>query len=96
MTAVCRASVRTTRGRASWACVLRAVCGSTVLYPCDANQTARLVGEMATVNGVSYLRRFGRSLISSRRSRDNAARPRVRCNETSKNSERLKFRRPRP
>jgi transketolase len=36
--------------------MMRAVCGSTVLYPCDANQTARLVGEMATVNGISYLR----------------------------------------
>jgi transketolase len=36
--------------------MMRAVCDSTVLYPCDANQTARLVAAMATVNGVSYLR----------------------------------------
>jgi transketolase len=35
---------------------LRAVHGSTVLYPCDANQTARLVGEMAGASGIRYLR----------------------------------------
>jgi transketolase len=35
---------------------LRAVNGSTVLYPCDGNQTARLVQEMADVEGISYLR----------------------------------------
>jgi transketolase len=35
---------------------LRAVNGSTVLYPCDGNQTARLVQEMAGVDGISYLR----------------------------------------
>src|SRR5207237_10166080 len=35
---------------------LRAVHGSTVLHPCDANQTARLVEKMASVEGVSYLR----------------------------------------
>ncbi|MGH8793804.1 MAG: transketolase, partial [Stackebrandtia sp.] len=29
---------------------------STVLYPCDANQTAQLVSEMADCSGVSYLR----------------------------------------
>lgn len=34
----------------------RAVHGSTVLYPCDANQTARLVALMADRSGVSYLR----------------------------------------
>jgi transketolase len=34
----------------------RAVHGSTVLYPCDANQTARLVELMADREGVSYLR----------------------------------------
>jgi transketolase len=34
----------------------RAVHGSTVLYPCDANQTARLVGEMAGASGIRYLR----------------------------------------
>jgi transketolase len=35
---------------------LRAVHGSTVLYPCDANQTARLVATMADLDGISYLR----------------------------------------
>jgi transketolase len=35
---------------------LRAVHGSTVLYPCDANQTARLTALMANRRGVSYLR----------------------------------------
>jgi transketolase len=35
---------------------LRAVHGSIVLHPCDANQTARLVDKMASVEGVSYLR----------------------------------------
>jgi transketolase len=34
----------------------RAVHGSTVLYPCDANQTARLVGEMAVREGIVYMR----------------------------------------
>jgi transketolase len=36
--------------------MMRAVHGSTVLYPCDANQTARLVGLMAEQGGISYLR----------------------------------------
>ncbi|WP_351224865.1 transketolase [Streptomyces sp. NPDC002133] len=36
--------------------MLRAVHGSTVLYPCDANQTARLVAAMAELEGVRYLR----------------------------------------
>ncbi|MGX4688893.1 transketolase [Streptomyces sp. JNUCC 63] len=36
--------------------MLRAVHGSTVLYPCDANQTARLVAEMADLDGIRYLR----------------------------------------
>src|SRR5205085_5168421 len=35
---------------------LRAVHGSTVLHPCDANQTAKLVEKMAGLEGVSYLR----------------------------------------
>jgi transketolase len=34
----------------------RAVHGSTVLYPCDGNQTAKLVRAMADVEGISYLR----------------------------------------
>jgi transketolase len=36
--------------------MMRAVHGSTVLYPCDANQAARLVGVMAELPGISYLR----------------------------------------
>ena len=35
---------------------LRAVHGSTVLHPCDANQTAQLVAAMADTDGISYLR----------------------------------------
>ncbi|MFC6083646.1 transketolase [Sphaerisporangium aureirubrum] len=35
---------------------MRAVHGSTVLHPSDANQTARLVAEMADRPGVTYLR----------------------------------------
>jgi transketolase len=34
----------------------RAVHGSTVLYPCDANQTARLVAAMADLDGISFIR----------------------------------------
>ncbi|QIP88174.1 transketolase [Streptomyces sp. Tu 2975] len=36
--------------------MFRSVPGSTVLYPCDANQTARLVAAMADLPNVSYLR----------------------------------------
>ncbi|WP_327691940.1 MULTISPECIES: transketolase [unclassified Streptomyces] len=36
--------------------MMRAVHGSTVLYPCDANQTAQLVAAMAGCDGVRYLR----------------------------------------
>jgi transketolase len=36
--------------------MMRAVHGSTVLYPCDANQTAKLVAAMADAEGISYLR----------------------------------------
>jgi transketolase len=36
--------------------MMRAVHGSTVLYPCDANQTARLVAHMADLPGISFLR----------------------------------------
>src|SRR5436190_13592539 len=35
---------------------LRAVHGSTVLHPCDGNQTARLVAKMADTDGIVYLR----------------------------------------
>jgi transketolase len=35
---------------------LRAVHGSTVLHPCDANQTAKLVERMADTDGIVYLR----------------------------------------
>ncbi len=36
--------------------LMRAVHGSTVLYPCDANQTAALVEQMADLPGISYIR----------------------------------------
>ncbi|MGW6527565.1 transketolase [Streptomyces venezuelae] len=36
--------------------LFRAVHGSTVLYPCDAHQTGRLVAAMAGLDGISYLR----------------------------------------
>ncbi|WP_155057403.1 transketolase [Streptomyces blattellae] len=36
--------------------MMRAVHGSTVLYPCDANQTAHLVAAMAGRDGIRYLR----------------------------------------
>lgn len=36
--------------------IMRSVCDSTVLYPCDANQTAQLVGQMVDLPGISYLR----------------------------------------
>ena len=35
---------------------MRAIDGSTVLYPADGNATSKLVGEMAHLHGVSYLR----------------------------------------
>jgi transketolase len=36
--------------------MFRAVHGSTVLYPCDGNQTAALVATMAELDGIVYLR----------------------------------------
>ncbi|HSE82790.1 MAG TPA: transketolase [Gaiellaceae bacterium] len=36
--------------------MMRAVGGSTVLYPCDGNQTAKLVAAIAGLEGISYLR----------------------------------------
>jgi transketolase len=36
--------------------MMRAVHGSTVLYPCDGNQTAKLVGAMAERPGISFIR----------------------------------------
>jgi len=36
--------------------MMRAVGGSTVLYPCDANQTSRLVAQMVDRPGIVYLR----------------------------------------
>jgi transketolase len=36
--------------------MMRAVHSSTVLYPCDANQTAKLVAEMAERDGIVFLR----------------------------------------
>src|SRR3954447_147568 len=35
---------------------MRAVHGSTVLYPCDPNQTAKLVAEMADREGIVFMR----------------------------------------
>ena len=45
--------------------MMRAVHGSTVLYPCDANQTARLVASMADQSGISFMRttRVGTQVI---------------------------------
>ncbi|MGI8480224.1 MAG: transketolase, partial [Gaiellaceae bacterium] len=34
----------------------RAIHGSVVLHPCDANQTARLVAALADVDGIAYIR----------------------------------------
>jgi transketolase len=36
--------------------MMRAVYGSTVLYPCDGNQTAKLVEQMAGLKGIVFLR----------------------------------------
>jgi transketolase len=36
--------------------MMRAVHGSTVLYPSDGNSAAKLVGEMAGLDGISYIR----------------------------------------
>jgi transketolase len=36
--------------------MMRAVCGSTVLYPSDANQTAQLVKQMIELKGISFIR----------------------------------------
>jgi len=36
--------------------MMRSVFGSTVLYPCDPNQTAQLVAEMADHDGIVYMR----------------------------------------
>lgn len=36
--------------------MMRATHGSTVLYPCDPHQTARLVATMADLPGISYIR----------------------------------------
>src|SRR5690242_8769461 len=35
---------------------MRAIHGSTVLYPCDPNQTAKLTALMATTDGIVYMR----------------------------------------
>src|SRR5947209_6751897 len=36
--------------------MFRAVFGSTIVYPCDANQTAQLVAQMADHGGIVYMR----------------------------------------
>ncbi|MDF2705868.1 MAG: transketolase [Nonomuraea muscovyensis] len=70
MAAVSRASIRLVGSHAGVAigedgpsqmgledlAMMRPVYDSVVLYPCDANQTAALTAEMASVSGVSYLR----------------------------------------
>jgi transketolase len=70
MAAVSRASLRLTGSHAGVSigedgpsqmgledlAMMRAVQGSTVLYPCCANQTVKLVVEMANRQGISYLR----------------------------------------
>ncbi|MFG2172101.1 transketolase [Streptomyces niveus] len=44
--------------------MFRSLHGSTVLQPCDANQTTRLVAAMAELEGVSYLRTLrGKTLV---------------------------------
>ena len=48
----------------------RAMHGSTVLYPCDANQTAALVAAMADRDGVCYLRTTRGNLPVIYRARD--------------------------
>ncbi|MEP7378834.1 MAG: transketolase [Chloroflexota bacterium] len=35
---------------------MRAISGSTVVYPCDANQTAKLLANLADTPGVTYMR----------------------------------------
>ena len=42
--------------------MFRAVHGSSVLHPCDANQTAQLVWQMADRHGINYLRTLRPSL----------------------------------
>ncbi|WP_163513220.1 transketolase [Fodinicola acaciae] len=50
---------------------LRAVHGSTVLHPSDANQAARLVTEMAGRPGISYLRTLrGKTLVRTPANQD--------------------------
>ena len=55
-----RASRSARTGRRRWRSrtspAFRAVNGSTVLYPCDGNQTAKLVRAMADLDGISFLR----------------------------------------
>jgi len=36
--------------------MMRAVFGSTIVYPCDPNQTAQLVAQMADHDGIIYMR----------------------------------------
>lgn len=36
--------------------MMRSIHGSTVLYPCDAGQTAKLTATMADLDGISYIR----------------------------------------
>ena len=45
--------------------MFRAIHGSVVLHPCDANQTAKLVPAMADVAGIAYIRTLARRRPSS-------------------------------
>jgi transketolase len=63
--------------------LMRAVHGSTVLHPCDGNQTAKLVAAMAELDGISTSARCARTRPCStgrtRSSRSAAAACRVRA-----------------
>ena len=70
----------------------RALDGSTVLYPCDGNQTVALVRAMADLDGISYLRttRADTPVVYARRTRASpwAARRRSARATTSRSSPR--------
>src|SRR3972149_3589775 len=60
MAAIGRADLRLSGSHAGVAledlAMMRAVNGSTVLYPCDGNSTAMLMATMADLPGISYIR----------------------------------------
>ena len=59
--------------------MMRAVHGSTVLYPSDANQTAKLVAEMADREGIVYLRTTARGDAGRLRRRTRSSRSAARA-----------------